>query len=161
MLIANETTQFVGPPATARPTNLIAHIGLEASDDTQLVPVLTADSCCATVRGNCIRSSRGRPDTRRSPRPGGICQTIPEGGVRCAKAYVWAGRRPATLAGVSRPGDSATSGGHSRRSSGRRRERSGQFGGGDSALSLANVERSGPASRPTTMAVSSGRPARL
>ena len=41
MLIANETTQFVGPPATARPTNLIAHIGLEASDDTQLVPVLT------------------------------------------------------------------------------------------------------------------------
>lgn len=40
-MIANETTQFVGPPATARPTNLIAHIGMEASDDTPLAPVLT------------------------------------------------------------------------------------------------------------------------
>jgi len=41
MLIANETTQFVGPAATACPTNLIAHIGMEASDDTPLTPVLT------------------------------------------------------------------------------------------------------------------------
>ena len=41
MLIANETTQFVGPQSTARPTNLIAHIGMEASDDTPLIPVLT------------------------------------------------------------------------------------------------------------------------
>jgi protein TonB len=40
-VIAPETTQFVGRPAIARPTNLIAHIGMEASDDTPLAPVLT------------------------------------------------------------------------------------------------------------------------
>ena len=35
------TIQFVGPPVTARPTDSIAHIGMEQSDDASLVPVLT------------------------------------------------------------------------------------------------------------------------
>ena len=40
-MITSETFQAVGPSATARPANLIAHIGFEPSDDTPLAPVLT------------------------------------------------------------------------------------------------------------------------
>jgi len=40
MLIANGTTQFVGRAVAGGPTNLIACIGLETSDDTPLLPVL-------------------------------------------------------------------------------------------------------------------------
>ena len=40
-MITNETTRFVGQPATACPTNLMAHIGFEPNDDTPLAPVLT------------------------------------------------------------------------------------------------------------------------
>jgi len=36
-----DTVEFVRAPATARPTDLIAHIGFETSDDASLVPVLT------------------------------------------------------------------------------------------------------------------------
>ncbi len=38
---AKSTIQFVGPPVTARPTDSIAHIGMEPSDGTSLVPVVT------------------------------------------------------------------------------------------------------------------------
>ncbi len=41
MVIANETTQFGGPPSTARPTNLMAHIGFEPNDGAPLTPILT------------------------------------------------------------------------------------------------------------------------
>ncbi len=41
MTMANETTRFAGPTATARPMNLIAHIGLEPDEDAPLTPVLT------------------------------------------------------------------------------------------------------------------------
>ena len=40
-MTTKDTTQFVGPPVAARPTDAIAHIGLEPSGDTSLVPVLT------------------------------------------------------------------------------------------------------------------------
>ncbi len=38
---AQSTIQFVGPPVPARPTDSIAHIGMEPSDGTSLVPVAT------------------------------------------------------------------------------------------------------------------------
>ncbi len=41
MVIATGTTQVVGSPTAARPTNLMAHIGFEPNDDTPLAPVLT------------------------------------------------------------------------------------------------------------------------
>ncbi len=41
MVIASETSQVVGPPTTARPTNLMAHIGFEPNDDAPLTPILT------------------------------------------------------------------------------------------------------------------------
>jgi periplasmic protein TonB len=40
MMMANETTRFAEPPATARRPNPIAHFGLEPSDDAPLTPVL-------------------------------------------------------------------------------------------------------------------------
>ena len=41
LVIANETTEVVERPATARPTYRMAHIGFEPNDDTPLAPVLT------------------------------------------------------------------------------------------------------------------------
>ena len=41
MVNAKGTIQFVGPLVTACPTDSIAHIGLEPSDDTSLIPVVT------------------------------------------------------------------------------------------------------------------------
>ncbi len=38
---AKHTIQFVGPPVTARPTDSIAHIGMEPSDGASLIPVVT------------------------------------------------------------------------------------------------------------------------
>ncbi|MGA2605163.1 MAG: energy transducer TonB [Verrucomicrobiia bacterium] len=40
-MTAKDTLQFIGPPLTARPTDSIAHIGMEPSDDASLVPVAT------------------------------------------------------------------------------------------------------------------------
>jgi TonB family protein len=39
--MANETIQFAGAPATARPPRPLAHFGFEPSDNTPLTPVLT------------------------------------------------------------------------------------------------------------------------
>jgi protein TonB len=38
---AKSTIQFAGSPVTARPSDSIAHIGMESSGDTSLVPVVT------------------------------------------------------------------------------------------------------------------------
>jgi periplasmic protein TonB len=70
MVIANRTPGVAGPPATARPTNLMAHIGFEPNDNAPLAPVLTfvAWVVCLAIGllGFLLPYSRAHPPVKAS-----------------------------------------------------------------------------------------------
>jgi TonB family protein len=69
---AKSTTRFVEPPVTGRETDVIAHVGMESSDDASLVPVMTFvmwTVCLAVgLLGSLLPYSRIRRITR-APEP--------------------------------------------------------------------------------------------